>query len=74
MEAFILYIWICYGANCQWVGSGSYERSIALSEEIINGYRSKAPKYSGQQMCERAAAELQLKPTHWKCINSGLHK
>lgn len=74
MEAFILYIYICSGGTCQMQAQGVYERSLAYSKEIVNGYPSKAPLYTGEQMCERAAEKLQLKKPYWQCINSGLHK
>lgn len=74
MEAFILYIAICYGPNCQWHANGVYQRSHEYSQELVRGYPSKEPLYSAEKMCERAAADLQLRKGQWKCINSGFHR
>lgn len=77
MEAFILYIYICYGAHCQerqWQANGVFQRSHEYSQELVRGYPSKEPLHSAEKMCERAAADLQLRKGYWKCVNSGFHR
>jgi hypothetical protein len=74
MEAFILYLYVCYGVNCQWQANGVFERSLAYSKEVVNGYPSKEPLYSSERMCQRAAEKLKVKPEYWQCISSGHQK
>lgn len=72
-EAFILYISVCVGRECNWTYSGTFHPSQEMVIDYPEGRKRIRQESTAQQMCEKAAKRLKLEDGKWQCLSGGFN-
>ncbi len=72
-EAFILYISVCMGPQCNWTYGGTFHPSQATIIDYPEGRKRIRQESTPEEMCQKAAKRLKLEDGKWQCLSGGFN-